>query len=583
MVVRVEPFNLPYFREALAEILLLAIPCGLIGSWIVLRGLEFHSHAVGTATFPGLVLADGLGFAALPGAFVAAFAFTLFSVAAGRSRRTGQDVATALALSGCLAAGVILASDVFGSGAGVDTMLFGSLLAIDSSDLWLAGATAALTVFASLLFGSRWLAEGFDPGAGPARSPVLDGLLAAAVAIVVVSSLGAVGALLVSALVVVPAATVRLFARRVPELQFGTIALVAAEGIAGLWLSAVTDAPPGATIAVVSGVVFLLSFLSRTFARRRHSLLTPLLSAVSVFAVVAAVGIGSGCGPGPVSGSGPRIVATTTQAGDLVREIGGQRVRLTTILTPNTDPHEYEPRPSDIEAMAAAALLFRSGGPVDSWSGDLRARSGHAIPVVNLGRKLPLRLQDAGRSDPHWWQDPVNVAAAGRRTGSALARQNPPAAAYYRRRARDFARRAGELTARIRACVARIPPRERRLVTDHDAFAYFTRRFGLRTVGTAVPALSAQASPSAGDLARLERTIRSERVRAVFPERATSPALTEALARDTGATVGSLLYGDALGPSGSTGETLLGSIEANADAVIRGISGGRINCFGAAS
>jgi manganese/iron transport system permease protein len=143
-----EPFQLPFVQRGLVEILILAVPAGLLGTWIVLRGLAFFSHAVGTATFPGLVLADGLGFAAPLGAFAAAIVFTAGNALLGRSREQGRDSVVALVLVGCLAGGVILASDVFGSGANVETLLFGSLLLIDGSDITLAAIAAAATAAA---------------------------------------------------------------------------------------------------------------------------------------------------------------------------------------------------------------------------------------------------------------------------------------------------------------------------------------------------------------------------------------------------------------------------------------------------
>src|SRR5678816_4563943 len=115
-------FALPFVQRGLVEVLLLAVAAGLLGTWIVLRGLAFFSHAVGTAAFPGLVLADGLGFAPPLGAFAAA---TAFSAALGRRRGEGDDSVVAIVLVACLAAGVILASDVFGSGADIETLLFG--------------------------------------------------------------------------------------------------------------------------------------------------------------------------------------------------------------------------------------------------------------------------------------------------------------------------------------------------------------------------------------------------------------------------------------------------------------------------
>jgi hypothetical protein len=163
-----EPFQLPFVQRGLVEVLILAVPAGLLGTWIVLRGLAFFSHAVGTAAFPGLVLADGLGFAAPLGAFGAAIAFTA-GIGVLRGRRNAEDAVVALVLAGCLAGGVILASDVFGSGSNVETLLFGSLLLVDGGDQALAAGAAAATLLASALIGQHWLRTGFDPTlAGPA-------------------------------------------------------------------------------------------------------------------------------------------------------------------------------------------------------------------------------------------------------------------------------------------------------------------------------------------------------------------------------------------------------------------------------
>src|ERR1700730_17275122 len=125
-----EPFQLPFVQRGLWEILILALVAGPIGTWVVLRGLAFFSHAVGTASFPGLVLADGLGFAAPLGAIGAGAAFTVATGLLARRRRVSYDSLTALVLAGSLALGVIPASDVFHSGSNVQTLLFGSFLLV---------------------------------------------------------------------------------------------------------------------------------------------------------------------------------------------------------------------------------------------------------------------------------------------------------------------------------------------------------------------------------------------------------------------------------------------------------------------
>lgn len=242
------------------------MPAGLLGTWIVLRGLAFFSHAVGTAAFPGLVLADGLGFAAPLGAFAAAVAFTLGNAALSRGRDEGRDSIVALVLVGCLAGGVILASDVFGSGSNVETLLFGSLLLIDDGDIALAAVAAVATLVASVLVGRRWLAHGFEPEALKARpreARLLDALLLGLIALATTATLSVVGALLVASLFVVPAATARLLTKRMLSWQVASVALVAVEGTVGLWLSVKTDAPPGATIACVAGGLFALVALAR--------------------------------------------------------------------------------------------------------------------------------------------------------------------------------------------------------------------------------------------------------------------------------------------------------------------------------
>ena len=591
-----ETFTLPYVQEGLIEILLLSVPAGLIGTWIVLRGLAFYSHAIGTASFPGLVLADGLGFPAALGAFGMAGVFTAVSALLARSRRAAADSVTALALVACLAAGVILASDVFGSGANVDTLLFGSLLAIGSMDLILAGSAAVLAIIATRLFSAHWLAKGFDEDSATglkSNSAWFDFALLAVVALTVTATLSAVGALLVAALMVIPAATVRMFTRRITTLQAGTVLLVAAQGTIGLWLSVETNAPPGATIAVVSGVVFALALVLRSSKRSRK--LGLAAAAIGASLVVA------GCGGGGDSDSGTdkvRAVATTTQVADIVRAVGGEDVEVTQILQPNTDPHDYEPRPSDVAAFADAEIVFKSGGHLDEWSEQLVDDSGSSAIVVDLSTNLPVQLgggahdhegekahseaagdaHEGEETDPHWWHDPVNVSAAAGEVETALIKTDPAGEASFTANTNTFRTEVEALNRAIAKCFDSIPDGQRKLVTDHDALGYFANRYDIEVVGAVIPALTTEAQPSAGDLAELERTIKAENVKAVFPESSYSQKLADAVARDTGATTEYSLYGDTLGPEDSTAATWIGMMQENANSMALGFTGGEQDC-----
>jgi ABC-type Zn uptake system ZnuABC Zn-binding protein ZnuA/ABC-type Mn2+/Zn2+ transport system permease subunit len=563
-------FSLPFVQRGVAEVLLLAVGAGLLGTWIVLRGLAFYSHAVGTAAFPGLVVADGLGFAAPIGAFAAA---ALFAAAVGRladSRRRGYDVVTALILVGALALGVILASNVFHSGANVETLLFGSLLVIDAGDLALAGATSALAMLATLALGRTWLASGFDADATRAigmRSRAPDLILFALIALATVAALSAVGALLVSALFVVPAATVRLWTRRMLPWQIATVVLVAVEGVVGLWISVEWNAPPGAAIALLAGGVFTVAALAVRRTRR---------AAVLVGGIVALAVVAGGCGAAGSSDGKVEVVATTTQIGDFARAVGGNAIDVHQILQPNTDPHDYEPRPADVQAAAGAKLVVVNGDDLDAWAKKIVDEAGGHPSVLDLGTKVPVKRG----SDPHWWHDPVNAQAAVSAVRDALVRADPGHRAAFMRNAAAYLRRLRTLDAAIRACFERIPASDRKLVTDHDAFEYFARRYGIDVVGAVIPSQTTQAQASAGDVARLDALIKREGVRAVFPESSLSPKLAQAIARDTGATARYTLYGDTLGPKGSAGATYLGMEAANARAMAQAFTGRPDACDG---
>jgi ABC-type Zn uptake system ZnuABC Zn-binding protein ZnuA/ABC-type Mn2+/Zn2+ transport system permease subunit len=574
------PFHFVFVQRGLLEIGLLSIGAGLLGPWLVLRGLAFYAHAVGTAAFPGLVLADGLGFSPSLGAALGAAGFAGGVDLLGRSRRPSYDTETALVLVGALALGVILASDVFHSGTNVETLLFGSLLLIGTRELVLAAIVSLLALAGTIGLGRFWLVRGFDPLAASSlgsRSTLPDGALLGLVAFAAIAGLVALGALLVSALLVVPAATTRLWTRRLLSWQLATIGLVAAEGVVGLWLSVELNVPPGAAIALLAGGVFGIAALGRRYGSPR----TLGLAAASVGAVLVLTGCGVATGgrPGTVD-----VVATTTQIADWTRVVGGPAVSVHQILQANTDPHEYEPRPADVEHTAGAQVVFENGDNLDHWMGKVVSEAGGHPKVVDLGAAVPLKLPgessgpEASRFDPHWWHDPVDAEAAVSKIRDVFVAEDPKAKAGFERRAAAYVAGLQRLRQRTRSCFATVPPSERKLVTDHDAFAYFARRYGITIVGAVIPSQTTQAQPSAGETAKLIELVRREHVKAVFPERSVNARLAETVARETGASAHYSLYGDTLGPHGSTGATYLRMEAANANELVRGFTGGARGC-----
>jgi ABC-type Zn uptake system ZnuABC Zn-binding protein ZnuA len=290
--------------------------------------------------------------------------------------------------------------------------------------------------------------------------------------------------------------------------------------------------------------------------------------------LIAAVSAGTtGCEQKSHNDGKPVLVATTTQVADIARNVAGDRAHVEQLLHPGSDPHEYEPRPSDAQALATATLVVRSGGAVDDWLGPLLDQAGGDATTLTL-----LDHVHAVGDDPHWWQDPSNGVTATNAIRDALTKADPTGAATYRANAKRYAHTLQALDARIARCVAKLPPEKRRLVTSHDSLGYYARRYGFTVVGAAIPALSSQAEPSAAATERLVDQIREQQVPAIFPETALNPRLERAIAREAGAKVAGGLYADALGPPGTPGATYAGALAANTDTIVGALSEGRVDC-----
>jgi ABC-type Mn2+/Zn2+ transport system permease subunit len=245
--------------RAAAELALLAGLAGVLGSWIVLRRLAFLAHATGTATFPGLVVAVPWGIPVPLAAAGAAVAFAAALAVVARARRLDAGAATGILLVAALALGAILASDVFHSGAGVDALLTGSLLTVGPRDLLVTAAVLVAVLAADAGFRRPWTAGTFDADGARAlgvASRAADLALPVAVALAAVVAVGAVGALLAGAVLVMPAATVRLLTDDLRRLRAGATVLALAEGGAALWLATRLDIGAGPALALLGGLGF---------------------------------------------------------------------------------------------------------------------------------------------------------------------------------------------------------------------------------------------------------------------------------------------------------------------------------------
>jgi len=304
--------------------------------------------------------------------------------------------------------------------------------------------------------------------------------------------------------------------------------------------------------------------------RRR---VAPLAACLAALLVAGCAGSGGGGAAGGGDGA-LRAVATTTQVADLARNVGGGRVRVTSLLKPGIDPHDYEPSPSDIDALAHADLVLENGVGLEGWLGDTIDGSGFDGPVVDTSRGVRLRLV-GGAPDPHIWQDPRNAEVMAANIGRGLAAAEPSAAADFQGDLAAYTRQLRALDAEVRRQVGSLA--NRKVVTDHDAFGYYLDRYGLELVGLVIPSFDSSAELSGRDIRDLVARIKATRVRAVFSETSLPPRAAETIAREAGVKVvegQDALYGDSLGPPGSDGDTYLKMIRHHTATIVGNLSGG---------
>ena len=301
--------------------------------------------------------------------------------------------------------------------------------------------------------------------------------------------------------------------------------------------------------------------------RRRGRLL-----AACLVAVLAAGCSGSG-GDRDTAGHGLRVVATTTQVADLAANVGGDRVRVTSLLKPGIDAHDYDPSPADINAIANADLVLQNGVGLERWFGDTIESSGYDGPVVDTSRGVALR-QVGGELDPHIWQNPRNAVLMAANIERGLATAEPAAVASFEANLTAYTRQLEALDTEVARQLDSLA--NKKVVTNHDAFGYYLDRYGLQLVGSVIPSFDTSAELSGRDIRDLVAKVRATGVKAIFSETSLPPRAAETIGREAGVRVvvgDDALYGDALGPPGSDGDTYLKMIRHNTATIVSNLSG----------
>ncbi|MEU4563559.1 metal ABC transporter substrate-binding protein [Actinoplanes sp. NPDC023936] len=321
--------------------------------------------------------------------------------------------------------------------------------------------------------------------------------------------------------------------------------------------------------------------------------------------VIAGCGSSAGDATGAADASsdaatGPKlaVVATTPEVADFVRNIGGAEVDVTQIIKPNVDPHDYEPTPADLQAIASAKLVVKSGVGLEEWLDRTIESAGFDGTVVDSSTGVTLREgghehaeegeahadeahaeeeAHAGEEehDPHIWHDPRNAKIMVANIEKGLAAAEPAKASAFAANLTTYTAQLDKLDSDNAAAWSKIPAADRKLVTNHDAFGYYIQRYDLEFVGSVIPSLDTSAELSAKQLNDLVAKIKSTGTKAIFAESSLPPKTAEAIAKQAGVKVVAgedALFGDSLGAPGSPEGTYLGAERHNTQILVEALA-----------
>jgi len=263
-----------------------------------------------------------------------------------------------------------------------------------------------------------------------------------------------------------------------------------------------------------------------------------------------------------------KAVASFSILGDMVKQVGGDRIDVITLVGPDGDAHVYEPTPADAKNLATAQILFTNGLGFEGWMDRLEKSSGFRgkVMVASTGVKPRTMVEDEKTvTDPHAWQSLANGKLYVANIRDGLITVDPEGKSVYEANAAKYLDALAKEEADVRAALAALPQERRKIITSHDAFGYFGAAYGLEIV--APEGISTESEASAKDVAKIIRQIKAERIPAVFMENITDHRLLDQIASETGAKIGGELYTDALSPPDGPAPTYLDMFRHNVGAL----------------
>lgn len=572
--------NYHFLQNALITSVAIGMVAGVIGCFIILRGMSLMGDAISHAVLPGVALSYILGINFFIGAIIFGLLASVLITYISQNSVIKSDTAIGITFSSFLALGVILIG-VANSSTDLFHILFGNVLAVQNIDKWITLIITAVVLVTIVIFFRPLLITSFDPMMAKAygmKVEVYHYLLMGLLTLVAVTAMQSVGTILIVAMLVTPAATAYLFTKRLSHMMILSSILGGLSSVIGLFVGYSFNIAAGSSIVLTAALMFVLGFLLSPKQRAKFGNKNWGIAA-GLLALVAGGIFFYSSSHQEQTDEKLNVVVTNSILKDITENIAGDEINLHSIVPVGRDPHEYDPLPEDIQKATDADVLFYNGLNLETggnaWFTKLMNNANKVdnqdyFAVSDEVEILYLEGEEAGKEDPHAWLNLENGMIYAQNIAQQLIAKDPDHAQIYQENLEEYLELLNELDQEAKEKFASIPEAQKLIVTSEGSFKYFSKAYDIPSAY--IWEINTEEEGTPLQIRLLVDQLKASEVKALFVESSINPRPMQSVARDSGIPIYAEIFTDSVAESGNDGDSYYAMMKWNLDKIYEGLT-----------
>lgn len=572
--------NYHFLQNALITSVAIGMVAGVIGCFIILRGMSLMGDAISHAVLPGVALSYILGINFFIGAIIFGLLASVLITYISQNSVIKSDTAIGITFSSFLALGVILIG-VANSSTDLFHILFGNVLAVQNIDKWITLIITAVVLITIVIFFRPLLITSFDPMMAKAygmKVEVYHYLLMGLLTLVAVTAMQSVGTILIVAMLVTPAATAYLFTKRLSHMMILSSILGGLSSVIGLFVGYSFNIAAGSSIVLTAALMFVLGFLLSPKQRAKFGNKNWGIAA-GLLALVAGGIFFYSSSHQEQTDEKLNVVVTNSILKDITENIAGDEINLHSIVPVGRDPHEYDPLPEDIQKATDADVLFYNGLNLETggnaWFTKLMNNANKVdnqdyFAVSDGVEILYLEGEEAGKEDPHAWLNLENGMIYAQNIAQQLIAKDPDHAQIYQENLEEYLDLLNELDQEAKEKFASIPEAQKLIVTSEGSFKYFSKAYDIPSAY--IWEINTEEEGTPLQIRLLVDQLKASEVKALFVESSINPRPMQSVARDSGIPIYAEIFTDSVAESGNDGDSYYSMMKWNLDKIYEGLT-----------